>query len=104
MLELLPPLEPEEPEEPDEPPDEPEEPPEELGMLGEGMLEEEDEPAQPPIRNAETVPMAVACAAITSRRSIAGLLFIALSGKESGTQRRWRRPVAAAWPRVRPPS
>jgi hypothetical protein len=35
MLELLPPLEPEEPEEPDEPP-------EGLGMLGDGMLEEED--------------------------------------------------------------
>jgi hypothetical protein len=102
MLELLPPLDPEEPEEPDDPPDEP---PEELGMLGdEGMLEEEEEPAQPPIRNAETVPIAVACAAITSRRSIAGLLFIAFSGKESGTQRRSRRPVAAAWPRVRPPS
>jgi len=104
MLELLP-LEPEEPEEPDDPPDEPDEPPEELGMLGdEGMLEEEEELAQPPIRNAETVPMAVACAAITSRRSIAGLLFIAFSGKESGTQRRSRRPVAAAWPRVRPSS
>ncbi len=79
MLELLPPLEPDEPE---EPPEEPDDPPEGLGMPGEeGMLEEEDEPAQPPIRNAETVPMAVACAAITSRRSIAGLLFIALSGE-----------------------
>lgn len=101
MLELLPPLEPEDPEEPEEP-DEPEEPPEELGGEDDGM--EEDELAQPPMRKADTAPMAVACAAITSRRSIAGLLFIALSGKESGTQRRSRRPVAAAWPRVRPPS
>lgn len=69
VLELLPP-----PLEPDEPP--PEAPPE-LGMLG--MLLEEDCPAQPPIRNADTEPINVACSAMASSRFIEWPGCIALS-------------------------
>jgi hypothetical protein len=58
---------------PDEPPEEPEEPPEEpLGML-DGMEEEEDccWLAHPPIRNADTEPMARQWAAtVSSRRDV----------------------------------
>lgn len=89
MLELLPP---DEPDEPDEPPLDPEEPPDEppgLGMLGEGMLEEDCWLAQPPMRKAEMVPTVVICAATTSSRSTNGLLFIAFSG--SGRKRFGRR-------------
>lgn len=86
MLELLPPPDeppelpplgmllldpPELPEEPEEPPDEPDDPPDEgLGMLGEGMLEEEEDCcwAQPPIRNAEIAPISVVFAAMTRSR------------------------------------
>jgi hypothetical protein len=66
MLLLEPPELPEEPEEPDEP----DEPPDEgLGMLGEGMLEDEDCCwAQPPIRNAEIAPTSVVFAAMTRSR------------------------------------
>ncbi|HEY0940623.1 MAG TPA: hypothetical protein VGE08_11045 [Steroidobacter sp.] len=62
---------PEEPPPPLEPPEEPEEPPEEppLGML-DGMEDEEDCWAQPPIRNAETEPMATQWPAIVSRRRV----------------------------------
>lgn len=69
MLLLDPPELPEEPEEPDEP-DEPDEPPDDgLGMLGEGMLEEEEDCcAQPPMRNAEIAPMKVVFAAMTRSR------------------------------------
>jgi hypothetical protein len=86
MLELLPPppddppelpplgmllLDP--PELPDEPedPDDPDEPPDDgLGMLGDGMLleEEEDCCAQPPMRNAEVAPISVVFAAMTRSR------------------------------------
>lgn len=83
MLEpLLPPLEPELEEEllleDEEPP--------ELG-IDVGMLEEDCWPAHPPMRKADTVPIAVACAAMTSRRSSAGFLFIALSSgiRNAGT-------------------
>jgi hypothetical protein len=69
MLELEPPELPDDP--PDEP-DEPDEPPDEgLGMEGEGMLDDEDEEsAQPPIKNEAVALTKVACAAMTnSRRS-----------------------------------
>jgi hypothetical protein len=79
MLELLPPLEPEDPDEPEEP-EEPEDPPDDgLGMLGEGMLEDEDCCAQPPIKKAETEPTRVVCTAMTSSRRRVGLCDIALS-------------------------
>jgi hypothetical protein len=77
LLELLPP--------PDElllePPEEPLEPPEEdggedWGCEGEGM--DEDWPAQPPMRNAETVLTAVTYPATTSNRFHGCRLFIAL--------------------------
>lgn len=72
-LERLPPLEPEEP--PEEPDEEEEE---ELGELG--MLEEDCwPPAQPPIRNAETEPTIVTCAAMTSSRCVGWHLCIARS-------------------------
>jgi len=79
MLELLPPLL---PEEPLEPPDDPLDPPEELGELGGGVLlgegiELDCCSAQPPIRKLDTAPTAVICAATTSSRWIAWLLFIA---------------------------
>jgi hypothetical protein len=66
---LAPPPElPDEPDDPDEP-EEPDEPPEEgLGMLGDGMLDEEDCWAQPPMRNAEIEPTRVVFAAMTSSR------------------------------------
>jgi hypothetical protein len=75
MLELLPPLEPEEP--PEEGDEEPEEPPELGEGMPEGMLEEE--PAQPPIRKADTALIRVACTAMTSSRFTGWLAFIALS-------------------------
>lgn len=78
MLLLDPPELPEEPEEPDEP----DEPPDDgLGILGEGMLEEEDCccPAQPPMRNAEIAPMSVVFAAMTRSRLQVGLVRIAWS-------------------------
>jgi hypothetical protein len=60
-----PPLEP--PLEPEEPPEEPEEPPLELGL--DGIEEEEDCCwAQPPMRKAETEPMAMQWMAIVSNR------------------------------------
>jgi hypothetical protein len=64
---LRPPDRPAEP--PDDPDEPPEEPPEEDGEeVGEGIEVEEDCPAQPPIRNADTVPMAVTYAAPASSR------------------------------------
>jgi hypothetical protein len=67
MLELEPP---ELPDEPPEEPEEPDEPPEDgLGMLGEGMLEDDDEEsAQPPIKNAAVALTRLACAAMTNSR------------------------------------
>jgi hypothetical protein len=80
MLELLPPELPDEPDDPDEP-EEPDEPPDDgLGMLGEGMLDEEDCCwAQPPMRNAEIEPIRVVFAAMTSSRRRVWLWGIALS-------------------------
>jgi hypothetical protein len=77
MLELEPPElpeDPEEPEEPDEPPDDG------LGIEGEGMLEdEEEESAQPPIRNAAVALIEVTCAAMTNSRRIERRVDIAWS-------------------------
>jgi hypothetical protein len=79
MLELEPPELPEDPDEPDEP-DDPEDPPEDgLGMLGDGMLDEDCCCAQPPIRNAEIEPIRVVFAAMTSSRRNVWLVGIALS-------------------------
>jgi hypothetical protein len=66
---LAPPELPEEPDEPDEP----------LGGLGmlEGMLDDDDCCAQPPIRNAEIAPMSVVFAAMTNSRRSEGVLNIA---------------------------
>lgn len=92
MLELLPP-----PLEPDEPPpeeEEPEEPPEEEGIL-DGMLLE-DWPAQPPIRNADTEPINVACTAMASSRFIEWPAFIALSLMRSPAMQRRIATTAAA--------
>jgi hypothetical protein len=78
MLELDPPELPDEPDDPDEPEEEPDDPPDEgLGMLGEGMLEEDCCCAQPPMRNAEIEPMRVVFAAMTSNRRRVGLWIIA---------------------------
>jgi hypothetical protein len=84
VLELLP-LDPDEPLDPPEEPDEPDDPELGLGMLGDdGMLEDCCCSAQPPIRKLESVPIAVICAATTSSRWIAWLLFIArFSSRES---------------------
>jgi hypothetical protein len=67
ILELEPP---ELPDDPPEEPDEPDEPPDDgLGMLGDGILEdEEEESAQPPIRNAAVALTRVACVAMTNSR------------------------------------
>ena len=74
MLELDPP---ELPDDPPEEPEEPDEPPEDgLGMLVEGMLEEEDD-AQPPIRNDAVALMKVACAAMTNSRLNEWRVYIA---------------------------
>jgi hypothetical protein len=78
MLELDPP---ELPDEPPEEPEEPDEPPEDgLGIDGEGMLEdEEEESAQPPIRNAAVALTEVTCAAMTNSRRIDWRVDIAWS-------------------------
>ncbi len=55
-----------EPDEPDDPPEEPEEPP--LGMLLEGIEEEDCCCGQPPMRKAETEPTSTHCTASVSRR------------------------------------
>lgn len=73
------------PDDPDEP-DEPDEPPElegmDEGMEEEGMEEllDEDWLAQPPIRNAETVPTAETCAASTSARRMARCIVVSCEG------------------------
>jgi hypothetical protein len=74
MLELEPPELPDDPpEDPDEPPDDP---PDGLGMVGDGMLLE-DELAHPPMRKAEVAAINVVCAAMTNSRRKEGLVDIA---------------------------
>jgi hypothetical protein len=77
MLELEPPELPDDPpEDPDEPPDEP---PDGLGMVGEGMLLLEDDPAHPPMRKAEVALINVVCAAMTNSRRREWLVGITCS-------------------------
>jgi hypothetical protein len=74
MLDELPPDDPELPLEPELPPEEPEEEDEDELDEDEPPLLEEDEDCwltQPPIRNADTVPTNVPCAARTRMRRIA---------------------------------
>lgn len=65
MLELEPP-----PELPEDPPEEPDEPPDDgLGIVGEGMLLEDDDwSTHPPTRNTDVALTSVVCVAMTTSR------------------------------------